>query len=136
MAVPSLPSFSISFEQVLRPKLEVDTEEYSLFRKSHRCLAYADDLILIDKSRGSLQILLDFMVLTAARIGLKFNPLKCASFAFHHSRNGRIVNDVQLLISGTSMPSLTDTEAYKCLVLKVVLNYHITRLFDAAGKIF
>ncbi|GFR09085.1 reverse transcriptase domain-containing protein [Trichonephila clavata] len=46
--------FNLSLEQVLRPALEVDTEGYSLFEMPLRCLAYADDLILIDKSRESL----------------------------------------------------------------------------------
>ncbi|GFR33111.1 retrovirus-related Pol polyprotein from type-2 retrotransposable element R2DM [Trichonephila clavata] len=66
--------FNLSLEQVLRPALEVDTEGYLLFDKPLRCLAYADDLVLIDKSRESLQILLDSLVHTAARIGLRFKP--------------------------------------------------------------
>ncbi|GFQ99597.1 hypothetical protein TNCT_132841 [Trichonephila clavata] len=96
---------NISLEPVLRPALEMDTEGYSHFGKSLRCLAYADDFILIDKSRKSLQILLDSLVFTAAMIGLKFNPPKCASLAFHHSMKGRIVNEVPLLISGTPISS-------------------------------
>ncbi|GFR09075.1 reverse transcriptase domain-containing protein [Trichonephila clavata] len=60
--------FNLSLVHVIRPTLEVDTDEYSLFYKPLRCLAYAD-LILIGKSRESLQILLDSLVHTAARIG-------------------------------------------------------------------
>ncbi|GFT74256.1 reverse transcriptase domain-containing protein [Trichonephila clavipes] len=53
--------FNLSLEQIPRPAIEVDSEGYSLNGKSLRCLAYADDLV-IDKSKNSLQTLLDSML--------------------------------------------------------------------------
>ncbi|GFQ98519.1 hypothetical protein TNCT_166681 [Trichonephila clavata] len=125
------PFFLISLEQVLRPALEVDTEGYSLFYKPLHCLAYADDLILIVKSRESLQILLDSLVHTAAKIGLRFKPPKCASLAFHHARSTRVVNES---ISGTPIPPMTGPDAYKYLGLRVGLNFYHdnSRLFNTA----
>ncbi|GFT18725.1 retrovirus-related Pol polyprotein from type-2 retrotransposable element R2DM [Trichonephila clavipes] len=116
--------FNLSLEQILRPSLEVDSEGYSLFGKSLRCLAYADDLVIIDKSKNSLQKLLDSLCSTSSSIGLRFNPPNCASLAFYHSRGRRSVDTTDLKILNTPIPSLSGLEAYKYLGLKVGLNFH------------
>ncbi|GFV08514.1 retrovirus-related Pol polyprotein from type-2 retrotransposable element R2DM [Trichonephila clavipes] len=126
--------FNLSLEQILRPALEVDSEGYSLFGKSLRCLAYADDLVILDKSKSSLQKLLDSLCSISSSIGLRFNPPKCASLAFFHSRGRRSVDSSDLKILNTPIPSLSGLEAYKYLGLKVGLNLHhdYSSLFDSA----
>ncbi|GFQ86954.1 reverse transcriptase domain-containing protein [Trichonephila clavata] len=82
----------------------------------------------------SLQIHLDSLVHTAARIGLRFTPPKCASLTFYHARSARVVNEDLLSIFGTPIPSLTGPDAYKYLGLRVGLNFYHnnSRLFDTA----
>ncbi|GFV74002.1 retrovirus-related Pol polyprotein from type-2 retrotransposable element R2DM [Trichonephila clavipes] len=126
--------FNLSLEQILRPALEVDSEGYSLFGKSLRCLAYADDLVILDKSKSSLQLLLDSLCSISSSIGLRFNPPKCASLAFFHSKGRRSVDPGDLKILNTPIPSLSGLEAYKYLGMKVGLNFHhdYASLFDSA----
>ncbi|GFV58948.1 reverse transcriptase domain-containing protein [Trichonephila clavipes] len=70
-----------------------------------------------------------------AGIGLRFNPPKCASLAFFHSKGRRSVDSSDLKILNTPIPSLSGLEAYKYLGLKVGLNLHhdySSSLFDSA----
>ncbi|GFU08816.1 retrovirus-related Pol polyprotein from type-2 retrotransposable element R2DM [Trichonephila clavipes] len=99
--------FNLSLEQVLRLALEVDTSGFPLFGQPLRCLAYADGLIILDRTNESLQLLIDSACDLATSIGLRFNPPKCASIAFHHSRGRRSVDGTALRVSGSAIPSLT-----------------------------
>ncbi|GFY50373.1 hypothetical protein TNIN_299991 [Trichonephila inaurata madagascariensis] len=126
--------FYLSLEQILRQALEVNMEGYSLFGKSLRCLAYADYLIIIDKSKNTFQRLLDSLCSVSSSIGLRFNPPKYAPLAFYHSRGRRSEDTTDLKISNILIPSLSGLEAYKYWRLKVGLNYHQDNfpLFDSA----
>ncbi|GFV83388.1 reverse transcriptase domain-containing protein [Trichonephila clavipes] len=127
------PQCHLSSEQILRRALEVDSDGYSLFGKS-RCLANTDYLVIIDKSKTSLQKLRDSLCSTSSSIGLRFNPPKCASLAFYHSRGRRSVDTTDLKILNTPIPSLSGLEAYKYLGMNVGLNFHhdYSCLFDSA----
>ncbi|GFV96090.1 reverse transcriptase domain-containing protein [Trichonephila clavipes] len=89
---------------------------------------------LQDKSKSSLQKLLDSLCSISSSIGLRFNPPKCASLAFFHSKGRRSVDPGDLKILSTPIPSLSGLEAYKYLGMKVGLNFHhdYASLFDSA----
>ncbi|GFT40530.1 hypothetical protein NPIL_238561 [Nephila pilipes] len=71
----------------------------------------------------SLQQNIDSVCSVAALAGLKFKPSKCASLSFFHSRNHRVINNSQFLMTGTPILNIKCQEAYKYLGVHVGLNY-------------
>ncbi|GFT07112.1 reverse transcriptase domain-containing protein [Nephila pilipes] len=117
---PSAILFNISLEQVLRTG--ISTPGFHLFGQEVKCLAYADDqLLLVSTPRTSRAILTVSSI--AALAGLRFKPSKCASLSFHYTRNTRIVNDAQFLVAGTPILNLKCQEAYKYLGVRVGPSY-------------
>ncbi|GFT23331.1 retrovirus-related Pol polyprotein from type-1 retrotransposable element R2 [Nephila pilipes] len=72
--------FNLTLEQILRTGLLPDAG-FELFSNSISCLAYADDLLIIDSSSAGLQRTIDLISTQANRAGLKFKPSKCAGIS-------------------------------------------------------
>ena len=64
--------------------------------KFYGCFLYADDIISLSPSVGSLQNMLNTCVITCERIRLKFNPDKSACIVF----NRKISHDISSMILG------------------------------------
>ncbi|GFS63280.1 retrovirus-related Pol polyprotein from type-2 retrotransposable element R2DM [Nephila pilipes] len=113
--------FNLSLEQVLRTG--ISALGFRLFGQEVKCLAYADDLLLLGQSPVNLQDNIDSICNVAALAGLRFKPSKCASLSFNYTGNKRSIDDAQFLVAGTPIRNLLGQEAYKYLGIRVGLNY-------------
>ena len=75
------------------------------------CLAYADDLVLIGKSRANIQALLDIIGEAASWLGLDFNAAKCATLSIRDKQARRVATSIQ----GQPINFMADGEAYQHL---------------------
>jgi hypothetical protein len=79
-------------------------------------LAYADDLVLLTKTKDKLQLLLDAASTSANLIGLDFRPDKCASLSMTYSNkcDGNIqINNLN--VQDKAIPALKEHEHYRYL---------------------
>uniref|UniRef100_A0A8C4R587 Reverse transcriptase domain-containing protein n=1 Tax=Eptatretus burgeri TaxID=7764 RepID=A0A8C4R587_EPTBU len=77
-------------------------------------LAYADDLVVLSRTREGLPSLLDVASANADVLQLEFKPAKCASLSLF-CREGVRVGDVSFPIQGRLMPALSREEHYRYL---------------------
>ncbi len=63
-------------QSIIHPK----NQSLSFHNTLISCLAYADDLVLLARSKDALQAYLDIATSTASILGLEFRPDKCASY--------------------------------------------------------
>jgi len=77
-------------------------------------LAYADDLVVLSRTREGLSTLLDVASINADSLQLKFKPSKCASLSLF-GRGGVRVGDVSFSIQGQTIPALRSEEHYRYL---------------------
>lgn len=61
---------------------EGSARDPSMRRLFHHILAYADDILLIARSAGDLQALLNLINLLVWKIGVRFNPRKCSTLHY------------------------------------------------------
>ena len=83
-------------------------------------LAYADDLVLISRNKGSLQQLFDAASSSASLIGLEFRQDKCASISLTNSR--RVEGNLALnefKVQGKSIHALQHHEHYRYLGIPI-----------------
>lgn len=91
---------------------------YELNGEKIQCLAFADDLVLVAKSRVGLQSLTDLVTGHLAVGGLKPNPAKCAAMAITiDGKRKRYLCDARpfLKVSGQVVASLDANGVYKYL---------------------
>ncbi|GFT00907.1 retrovirus-related Pol polyprotein from type-1 retrotransposable element R2 [Nephila pilipes] len=113
--------FNISLEQILRTG--ISAPGFRLFGQEVKCLAYADDLLLLEQSPEDLQDNINSICNVAALAGLRFKPSKCASLSFFYTGNKRTIENAQFLVAGTPILNLQGQEAYKYLGVRVGLSY-------------
>ncbi|GFT93025.1 retrovirus-related Pol polyprotein from type-1 retrotransposable element R2 [Nephila pilipes] len=113
--------FNLSLEQVLRTG--ISAPGFRLYGQEVKCLAYADDLLLLRQSPVDLQDNIDSICNVAALAGLRFKPSKCASLSFNYTGNKRSIDDAPFLVAGTHIRNIQGQEAYKYLGVRVGLNY-------------
>ena len=72
------------------------------------CLAYADDLVLVARSKRALQTLLDAASEGASVLGFEFRPDKCASLSLTSTKQrATFVEPQDFIIQGNHIPALT-----------------------------
>lgn len=86
---------------------------YWLYNSGVTVLAYADDLVLVGKTKEDLQSLLDVVGTEAQRLGLVFNQKKCAS-QFIQGKEHKVL-DESFSIQGKAMPILQKGQFYRHL---------------------
>jgi hypothetical protein len=92
-------------------------------------LAYADDLVLIAKTKDKLQQLLDAASSTADLIGLEFRPDKCASLCMTYDK--RYDGNIQLhqmKVQGKDIPALEEHEHYRYLGIPIGMIREVDQL--------
>ncbi|GFS32863.1 retrovirus-related Pol polyprotein from type-1 retrotransposable element R2, partial [Nephila pilipes] len=108
-------------QQILRTG--ISAPGFRLYGQEVKCLAYADDLLLLGQSPVDLQDNIDSICSVAALAGLRFKPSKCASLSFNYTGNRRSIDDASFLVAGTHIRNIQGQEAYKYLGVRVGLNY-------------
>ena len=90
------------------------------------CLAYADDPLIIARSKNALQILLDAASEAAHILGFSFRPDKCATLSLTSTRQrATYVEQVDFTIQGNHIPALTQEESYRYLGVPIGLIHNI-----------
>ncbi|GFS45748.1 retrovirus-related Pol polyprotein from type-1 retrotransposable element R2 [Nephila pilipes] len=114
--------FNLTLEQILRTGLPPDAG-FELFSNSISCLAYADDLLLIDSSSAGLQRTIDLISTQANRAGLRFKPAKCASLSFSFTRHRRHIDPSHIRVNNVSIINIMVQDAYKYLGVRVGFSF-------------
>ncbi|RLU16390.1 hypothetical protein DMN91_010458 [Ooceraea biroi] len=106
--------FDLVIDSVVRAAAELTDVGYDILGQTFNILAYADDLALIARTPEGMRQLLTAVELEAGRVGLHFNPAKCASLHITTGRIGRVLPTV-FEIEGRPMPTLAEGEPYRHL---------------------
>ncbi|RLU16755.1 hypothetical protein DMN91_010823 [Ooceraea biroi] len=106
--------FDLVIDSVVRAAAELADVGYDILGQTFNILAYADDLALIARTPEGMRQLLTAVELEAGRVGLHFNPAKCASLHITTGRIGRVLPTV-FEIEGRPMPTLAEGEPYRHL---------------------
>ena len=99
-------------------------------------LAYADDLVLISRTRDGLQTLLDDVSAAAKILNLSFRPDKCASLSLTCGKReqSRVSNSVFSVQDG-NIPTLLKEESYRYLGVPIGLLYDATDMNAITNKL-
>ena len=93
------------------------------------CLAYADDLVVVARSKAALELLLDAASDAAHIVGLSFRPDKCASLSLTSTRQrATFVHQQDFLIQGNHIPALAQEQSYRYLGVPIGLVHNIDDL--------
>ena len=100
------------------------TIPYQLHSHPICILAYADDLVLVSRTRDGLQTMLDDVSSAADILNLNFRPDKCASLSLTCSkREPTRVGDTTFKVQHGSIPVLNREESYRYLGVPIGLLY-------------
>ena len=118
------PLSSMLFNLVLEMALSKVPEnlgvEYCGFRLCY--MAFADDLVIVARSRNALQMLVNYVSEELGRVGLELHPGKCKSLsiAADFKRKTTFVDTSQkILICGHEIPSMAVEDWYKYLGIRI-----------------
>ena len=93
------------------------------------CPAYADDLVIVARSKAALQLLLDAASDAAHIVGLSFCLDKCASLSFTSiKQRATFVHQQDFLIQGNHIPALAQEQSYHYLGVPIGLVHNIDDL--------
>ena len=111
--------FNLTIEHIIRHVQSSSAAGVEVCGKEIKILAYADDILLIAPSHSDLQTSLNAISSAADLASLKFKPRKCASLAIKNASLPRAPLHSIFYVQGSSMPHLTNGEAYKYLGVQV-----------------
>lgn len=99
-------------------------------------LAYADDLVLISRSREGLQNILDVVSQAANALDLSFRPDKCCSLSVTCGKKeqSRVSNDI-FLVQDREIPFLSKDESFRYLGVPIGLLYDANDMTDITDKL-
>ncbi|CAB4028427.1 Hypothetical predicted protein, partial [Paramuricea clavata] len=120
--------FNLSTELLVRVvKSRCNESQYIPFQLHGQpvyVLAYADDLVLMSRTRDGLQSLLDDVSLAANILNLKFRPDKCASLSLTCNKHEPSrVGDTTFKVQDGVIPALLKEESYRYLGVPIGLLY-------------
>ena len=125
--------FNLCIELILRRVKEIAAElksgQCDHYRTPISCLAYADDLVIIARSRRALQKLLDAASEAAHIVGFEFRPDKCATLSLTSTRHrATFVEQKDFTVQGNHIPALAQEESYRYLGVPIGLIHNIDDL--------
>ena len=93
------------------------------------CLAYADDLVIMARTKDALQQLLDAASEAAHIVGFQFRPDKCASLTLTSTKQrATFVTTEDFTIQGNHIPAFAQEESYRYLGVPIGLIHNIDDL--------
>ena len=93
------------------------------------CLAYADDLVLIARSKKALQTLLDAASDAANIVRFQFRPDKCATLSLTSTRqHATFVEQRDFTVQGNHIAALAQEQSYRYLGVPIGLIHNIDDL--------
>ena len=100
-------------------------------------LAYADDLVLVSRTRHGLQTLLDDVSVAANILQLSFRPDKCASLSLtcNSKREPSRVGDTVFSVQERNIPVLAKEESYRYLGVPIGLLYDANDMLRITDKL-
>ena len=97
---------------------------FKLQKQPISILAYADDLVIISRTKEGLQDLLSEISVAADVLNLSFRQDKCATLSLTCSRNcPSRVSDIQFFVQNNEIPYLKQEESYRYLGVPIGLIY-------------
>lgn len=132
--------FNLTSELLLRAILHKAQEQsdlpFSLYNKHISVLAYADDLVLLSRTRAGLQAFLDAVSQAADTLTLTFRSDKCSSLALTcNRREPHRVADTIFTVQNAEIPPLTREESYRYLGIPIGLLYHPTEMTNITDQL-
>ncbi|CAB4021744.1 Hypothetical predicted protein [Paramuricea clavata] len=109
---------------------------YQLHGQPVAVLAYADDLVLMSRTRDGLQTLLNDVSSAADILNLNFRPDKCASLSLTcNKREPSRVGDTVFTVQRGEVPVLSKEESYRYLGVPIGLLYDANDMNNITSKL-
>jgi hypothetical protein len=109
---------------------------YQLHGHPVSVLAYADDLVLMSRTRDGLQSLLNDVSLAADILNLSFRPDKCASLSLTcNKREPTRVGDTVFNVQRGGIPVLSKEESFRYLGVPIGLLYDASDMCNITNKL-
>jgi hypothetical protein len=109
---------------------------YQLHGHPIAVLAYADDLVLMSRTRNGLQTLLNDVSSAADILNLNFRPDKCASLSLTcNKREPTRVGDTVFTVQLGEFPVLSKEESYRYLGVPIGLLYDASDMNNITSKL-
>jgi hypothetical protein len=132
--------FNLTSELLIHTVLSRTQENPSIPFKLHNqpisILAYADDLVLISRTREGLQVLLDDISLEADVINLSFRQDKFSTLSLTCSKNDLSrVSEYKYIVQPNPIPFLKREESYRYLGIPIGLLYDAKDMQSITAKL-
>ena len=132
--------FNLTSELLIRSVQSRYNENSDIAFKLHGnpvyVLAYADDLVLVSRTRNGLQTLLNDVSLAANILQLSFRPDKCASLSLTcGKREQSRVGDTVFSVQDRNIPVLLKEESYRYLGVPIGLIYDANDMSNITTKL-
>ena len=132
--------FNLTSELLIRSVLLKCVENpnipYKLHNQSISILAYADDLVLISRTKEGLQDLLSEISQAANTLDLSFRHDKCATLCLTCSHKHPLrVSDFQFTVQNGEIPVLKKEESYRYLGVPIGLLYDATDMNSITDRL-
>ncbi|CAB4037837.1 Hypothetical predicted protein [Paramuricea clavata] len=132
--------FNLTSELLIRTALSRSQDNPSIPFKLHNqpisILAYADDLVLISRTREGLQVLLDDISLAADVLNLSFRQDKCSTLSLTcFKKDLSRVSEYEFIVQHNPIPFLKREESYRYLGVPIGLLYDAKDIQSITAKL-
>ena len=132
--------FNLISELLIRTVLSCTQENpfipFKLHNQPISILAYADDLVLISRTREGLQVLLDDISLAADVLNLSFRQDKCSTLSLTCSKNDLSrVSEYEYIVQLNPIPFLKREESYRYLGVPIGSLYDAKDMQSITAKL-
>lgn len=132
--------FNLTAELLIRTVLTKAAEDpsipYALYGQKISVLAYADDLVLISRTRAGLQAFLDATSTAADTLHLSFRPDKCATLGLTYNRNETSrIGDTTFTVQQHPITPMNREDKYRYLGVPIGMERSHAEFVDIATSL-